>query len=55
MEKQGFWHTSRTQATVGTVTTQLPGFQTDAIAGVTAKRDLGLTGLLIILLQWGDT
>ena len=37
------------------VTAHLRTFQTAAIAGVTAKRDLGLTAMLVILTQWGDT
>jgi hypothetical protein len=37
------------------VTEQLRSFQTDAIAKVTAKRDLGLTALLLVMAQWGDT
>ena len=37
------------------VTDQLRALQTDAIARVTAKRDLGLTALLVVMAQWGDT
>ena len=37
------------------VSDRLRAIQTDAIAQVTAKRDLGLTALLVVLTQWGDT
>ena len=37
------------------VTAQLKLCQTEAMRGVTATRDVGLTALLIILLPWGDT
>mgnify|MGYP006921086841 CR=1 FL=1 len=37
------------------VTEQFRKRQAEAIAGVTSKRDLGLTALLVVLTQWGDT
>ena len=37
------------------VTDKLRSLQTDSIAGVTTKRDLGLTALLVVMTKWGDT
>ena len=37
------------------VTEQFRKRQAEAIAGVTSKRDLGLTALLVVMTQWGDT
>ena len=37
------------------MTDKLPSLQTDSIAGVTTKRDLGLTALLVVMTKWGDT
>ena len=37
------------------VTDGLRSLQTTSIAGVTTKRDLGLTALLVVMTQWGDT
>ena len=37
------------------LTQHLRQFQTDAIRAVTAKRDIGFTALLVVLLSWADT
>ena len=37
------------------LTQHLRQFQTDAIGAVTAKRDIGFTALLVVLLSWADT
>ena len=34
--------------------TPAPTCQSEAIRGVTSKRDLGLLGLFVVLMQWGD-
>ena len=36
------------------VSKHLVAFQSEAIRGVTSKRDLGLLGLFVVLMQWGD-
>ena len=36
------------------VSKHLVTFQSEAIRGVTSKRDLGLLGLFVVLMQWGD-
>ena len=47
----------RRQASIGRwapVSKHLVAFQSEAIRGVTSKRDLGLLGLFVVLMQWGD-
>ena len=36
------------------VSKHLVAFQSEAIRGVTSKRDLGLLGLFVVIMQWGD-
>ena len=48
-------HVMWTETPLGVRDWAVPEEEAEAIAGVTSKRDLGLTALLVVLTQWGDT